>query len=245
MPVNYETPSLQYTIDLVKIEDSDLKASAADETDQQVTETSYTQKYSLTLSPTAFQKAYGKRATLVVEINAGGDDGSGYYYYRSLVNGGDAVQTQRGTGSGTQTSRHVHADITDFSSDITITVEGYCGSGVNYYWIYWVHVYLIIGTKSTTRVELLEITNLESEVLAINRVEFGVYTGASDTATIYLFADSDYGQLGSASGSDVDKHAGDFAIVPVDSYLKIDGKTDNANNPMVIDRLYYVRGYFS
>lgn len=204
----------------------------------------YVEKYSVTITPTAWMKAYGKRATLIVEYIIKTDPGAGTVSVCTKVDGNDTTEeTGLTISSGKQT--HIHSDIIDFTSDLVVSLEAKNTDAGQTSVLDYCNIYLQIGTKDTSGLEIFKITDVQSLDFVIEALDFKVWTGAAQSAILTLGKDVTGLSTVSEAGSDVSKLKFDlpaeFNVGPINEYFYGRIATDNAINPAVFERIRYQR----
>ena len=228
----------------LQVKDEDATDSAA------ITTQAYVEKYSAVITPTAWMKSYGVRATLIVEYIVKTNPGAGTVSVQTLVGGADAVEkTLLNIAAGKQTA--VHTDITDFTSDLTISLEAKNSDAGQTSVLDYCNIYLQIGTKSTARLQLAKITDLKSISLLISQLNFKVWSGAVNNAVFMVQVDDSTMYMNlvlSENGTDMTKTAlvlvQEGRISPIDEYISLMGCTNAAADPMVLEIFHYIRAWF-
>jgi hypothetical protein len=222
---------------------TDFRAKAESEADQNVSEADYTEKYSLTLAPTEFQQKYGKNAILVIEYQFKQVLGS-TFAVQTKVDGADAKET---TGiSGLTLQRHIHTDIVDFSVSRTVSLEAKRTGGVDEGVLEFFHAYLQIGNSSTSVWKImLKITGLRSRWLQITDLWFGSWTKSTNNVTLEVYGDYDNisGEATLTGGTGSNMYMGESGIkgTIIADFLAFRGVCALATNPMTIDKLHIRR----
>jgi len=238
MPMNVGLKS-----EVISLEVTELRSAPSDETDKNVTEASYTEKYSLTVTPTAWMKKYGKRAALVVQYKFSAVVAS-TFAVQTKVGGADIVET---TGITVTTEKtHVHSDIVSFASPLTVSLEAKRTAGTDTGVLDYFHVYLQIGTKSTSPLEVARITGVKA-FLNFQSTMIKVFTGATDTASLEVGID--FSQAGEArwtlTGSLSYKTEGLVSeSTVVKDFICFLMMTSNASNPALLNLCHYRRVWF-
>jgi len=167
---------------------SDLKVES-DSLDVEVGSTdAYVLYKTITLTPTASQVSYGKRATLVVEFQAT-KEGGGTGHVKTQVDDADDVITAV-TTSPYSDYRQIHADITSFAANKVVKVWLNCDGNTGTIAIQNVKCYLQIGTKSTSIIEVLRFNYPNGALITLHGGYYQVWTALTDTASIYIGPDA-------------------------------------------------------
>ncbi len=142
--------------------------------------------------------------------------------------------------NSTSQQRHVHSDITDFSSDIVVNLyskEFTSGNLVE------MNVYLQIGTKSTTEIQVLLVTDAKG-FIHVCYLTWGTFTG-SDSSTIRVRADESESMVNETASSGI-REAYNMADEPhtiAAGSLEYNGFTTNADNPFILKGIRYRRAW--
>lgn len=250
MPLECSQP-LQFKTEAVELtEATHLQVKDLDPTDSaEITTQSYVEKYSVIIKPSAWMKSYCKRATLIVEYLIKTDPATGTVSVQTLVGGVDAVEKVGiNIASGKQTA--VHTDILDFSSDFTISLEAKNSAADQTSLIDYCNIYLQIGTKSVSIVEVARITGIKSLSFDFSYIECMVWTGTTATATFRAYkdvvGDSAYliDQTGSIMYLGKNELKAEFMLESINEYLSLHFKTDDATNPTIFKSISYNRVWF-
>ena len=164
----------------------------------------FAEKYSVTLTPTAWMIANGKKGTIIVEYIIKTDPGAGTVVVQTLVNAADAKEVAAlNIAAGEQVVAHtdIAAATLALGTPMVVSLEAKNSDAGQTSVIDYFNAYFMIRTASESTVEVARLTDIQSLSVVVNRAIYKVWSGAVNTAYFYIRAENAAGLIVDASTS--------------------------------------------